>query len=248
MNGFEALLAWVFAAIGAAVNSVAGGGTFLTFPLLTFIGMTALQANIVSTIALWPGIASSAVAYRSHWVEVKHLLPKLVLVSFLGSIIGSFTLLSTPEKQFAMLVPWLMLVATLLFTFGKYLKLFAHAHRPRHSQLLSLCCQFIIGFYGGYFGAGIGILMLAVLQFYPLRDIHQMNAVKTVLGTTINGVAFFIFLFSGHVIWEVALWMLTGGIAGGYIGTRLALKVQAKLMRRVIMVIAWVMTAWFFVT
>ena len=181
-----------------------------------------------------------------------------MLVSVVGSALGALTLLHTPEQQFAALVPWLLLAATLVLTFGRRLSgvrwRVAEKEAPEHTppttnhQPLTTIFQLIIAFYGGYFGAGIGILMLASLQFYRLQDIHQMNAVKTVLAASINAVAFILFIFSGKIVWELALLMLTGGIIGGYVGARLALKVSSNHLRKWIIGFAWVMTVMFFVT
>lgn len=244
MTGIELWISSLLAALGAWVNAVAGGGTFLTFPMLTFIGLTALQANILSTIALWPGIVASAFAYRHERKSLTLPIKPLLTVSLIGSAIGTGLLLYLPETYFEHAVPWLLLFATLLLSFGKKIKTYV-ASRPQgnsHSLPLILCSQFLIAIYGGYFGAGIGILMLAMIQFLPLASIHQSNALKALLGSTINAVAFFIFIFSGHVIWSIAIWMLIGGIIGGYVGTRIALKINPNMMRMIVLVIAWITT------
>lgn len=256
-------LSGLIAAIGAWINSIAGGGTFLTFPLLTMLGYSALQANMISTIALWPGSAASAVAYRHVWKKMLHALPSLIVISLIGSYLGAWLLLHLPEQMFELLVPWLLLFAALLLSIGPRLKTWFgsqelnntdHAEfdwhlRSKKSRGYMLAAQFIISIYGGYFGAGIGILMLAVLQFAPLKDIHEMNAVKVVLGTSINAVAFMMFIFSGRIDWSVGIWMLMGGIIGGYVGTRISLHIPATWLRRAVLVIAWTMTlAYFFIT
>ena len=229
------------AAIGSAVNSVAGGGTFLTFPVLILNGLTPLQANIASTIALWPGSVASAVAFRSQrgHVERERLVP-FIIISVLGSAIGTAILLLAPERVFSFLVPWLLLMATLIFTFGRYLT--PHAAGKHKAYAL----QFAIAIYGGYFGAGIGILMLAMLQVWGLTHIHQMNALKTLLGSAINGVAWVIFLFSGRVVWDVAAVMIVGAIVGGYAGARLSLRVDPGKIRALVSAVGFAMSAYFF--
>lgn len=230
---------------GSAINSVAGGGTFLTFPLLIMNGMSALQANIMSTIALWPGSVASALAYKNERNIDGKQLRKFIVISILGSAVGTTTLLVTPEQTFESLVPWLLLFATLLFTFGRNMRL--PASGSHHTAGLGFLLQFSIAIYGGYFGAGIGILMLAMLQLQGFTHIHQMNALKTILGSTINAVAFVIFLFSGKVIWSVAAVMVAGALAGGYFGAKFALKISPSKVRFIVCIIGFVMTGYFFI-
>jgi uncharacterized membrane protein YfcA len=255
---FEHIVSALLAAIGAWLNAVAGGGTFLTFPLLTFLGLTALQANIISTIALWPGAVASAFAYRTLWISVWRQLYAFILVSLIGSACGAWLLLHLPESSFEALVPWLLLFAALLLSFGQRLK---NKLKPetanglstvsilsnKRSYCIMLFFQFLIAIYGGYFGAGIGVLMLAVLQFAPLQNIHEMNAVKVVLGSAINAVAFFIFIMSGKVNWDVGVWMLIGGVLGGYVGTRISLNISPDFIKRMVLIIAWMITLIYFV-
>jgi uncharacterized protein len=249
MTLLEITLFFLAAAGGGAINSVAGGGTFITFPLLTLYGMSPFQANIMSTIALWPGSVSSAFGYRKQLNVEKRVLWRFMLVSIIGSVVGAELFLNTSEVAFEQLVPWLLLGATLLFTFGRHGIKLLHQFSGKvttASLLLGMILQFVIAIYGGYFGAGIGILMLAMLQLMGMEHIHQMNALKTVLGSTINAVAFFIFVFSGHVIWSVALVMVAGAMIGGYFGARLAMKVSVEKIRLLVSVIGFGMTAYYF--
>lgn len=246
----EFLLYFAASAMGSAINAVAGGGTFLTFPILIMSGMGALQANIMSTIALWPGSVASALAYRGQLLAdagelaaFKKFLKKSIVVSVLGSIIGTATLLLTPEQVFQGLVPWLLLFASLIFAFGRRVSIFSQGER---SEGRALGLQFLIAIYGGYFGAGIGILMLAMLQLLGLSDIHRMNALKTILGSSINGVAWIIFVISGAVVWPVGAVMIAGALTGGWFGAKLALKVPPQKVRRFVIVLAFAMTAYFF--
>lgn len=211
--------------------------------------MSPFQANIMSTIALWPGSVSSAFGYRKQLNVEKRVLWRFMLVSIIGSVVGAELFLNTSEVAFEQLVPWLLLGATLLFTFGRHgIKLLHQfsGNVTTASLLLGMILQFVIAIYGGYFGAGIGILMLAMLQLMGMEHIHQMNALKTVLGSTINAVAFFIFVFSGHVIWSVALVMVAGAMIGGYFGARLAMKVSVEKIRLLVSAIGFGMTIYYF--
>lgn len=248
MTLLELSLFFIAPALGAAINSVAGGGTFLTFPIFIMNGLTPLQANVMSTIALWPGAVASAYGYRKELVTDRKTLLPLLVVCLLGGAVGSYTLLSTPEVVFKWLVPWLMLAATLLFTFGKYGIAYFHKRFPEAKGMhrLSLFLQFFISFYGGYFGAGIGILMLAMLQLMGLSNIHQMNALKTLLGAVINLSTVVVFVAAGAVLWNLTLIMVAGGIFGGYVGARLALKVSPTHIRTLVSIIGFAMTAYFF--
>lgn len=231
------------AGLAGAINSVAGGGTFLTFPVLMLLGLSPVQANVTSTVALWPGSVASAVAYRKEWMSERARLPLLLLISLTGSGLGAWTLMVAPERVFEHLVPWLLLVATLIFAFGQHiLRRAAFLQRPAVARAV----QFIIAFYGGYFGAGIGILMLAMLQLLGETHIHRMNALKTVLGSAINAVAVGIFIVMGGVVWDVGLVMLAGAVLGGFAGAHYAQKVDARHIRRGVLCVAVGMTAWFF--
>lgn len=248
MTLLEISLFFIVPAFAAAINSVAGGGTFLTFPVFIMSGLTPLQANVMSTIALWPGTISSSYGYRKELVvDYKKLLP-LLLVCIIGGAAGSLALLHTSEVIFKQLVPWLLLVATLIFTFGRYGIEWLHKHFPnsRNRNGLGLILQAFISFYGGYFGAGIGILMLAMLQLMGYSNIHQMNALKTLLGAIINMATVVIFMYAGAVMWNLATIMIVGGVCGGYIGARSALKVSPSHVRILVSAIGFSMSGYFF--
>lgn len=250
MTSLEIALFFAGAAAGGAVNSVAGGGTFIVFPILTMAGLSSFQANIMCTIALWPGTVSSAVGYKSELSIEKKKLIQFMLASILGSVAGAELFLHTSEMAFDRLIPWLILGATLLFTFGRHgirwLNQFSGTAGPAHSWR-GVLMQVAIAVYGGYFGAGIGILMLAMLQLMGMHHIHRMNALKTVLGSTINAVTFVIFCLSGEVIWQIAPVMIAGAILGGYIGARMALKVPGDKVRWLVSAIGFCMTAYYFI-
>jgi len=234
--------------VAAAINAVAGGGTFLTFPVLMMNGVSSLQANIMSTIALWPGGLASSYGYKNERDMDKKQLYPLLFVGVVGGVCGATLLLLTPERVFSVMVPWLLCIATLIFTFGNRIILFMRKEGSHNKKRWPVyLCMSVIAIYGGYFGAGIGILTLAMLQLMGMSNIHRMNALKTVLTSAINAVTAVIFMFSGKVVWGVAGVMIAGGISGGYVGARLALKVSPQKVRSLVIVIGFAMTAYFFV-
>ena len=256
MEYTDLVIFFATAIAAGALNSVAGGGTFLTFPVLIFGGLTPIQANVTSTVAVWPGTAASAWAYRRQWRQQKKMLPALAAISALGGALGAAVLLATPERVFAGLVPWLLLAATLIFTFGnkgpgvgdqgsgnRSLSFPTPDPRPPAPYFL----QFAIAFYGGYFGAGIGILMLAALSLLGLTDIHQMNGLKNLFALCINVVATVYFMTAGLVEWPVAATMALGAISGGYGGAGLARRLGPIFVRKTVIAIGFAMTISLFI-
>jgi hypothetical protein len=236
-----------FAAVaGGAINSVAGGGSFVAFPALLFAGVPPVPANATNTIALWPGSLASVLAYRRELGDVKRELFPLAIAALLGGLGGSLLLLRTPEGTFVLLIPWLLLFATLLFTFGGAVAR-RLTHGARAPLWLAAIVQLAISVYGGYFGGGMGIMMLAVLTLLGMTHIHRMNALKNVLGALINGVAVVAFVIAGAVRWAPGVVMIAGGITGGYAGAAIARRMSPKYVRWVVMGIAWGMTTYFFV-
>jgi uncharacterized membrane protein YfcA len=236
--------------LAAITNAVAGGGTFFLFPsLIGVAGMSEKAANITCTIALWPGSASSVVAAKREF----HRLPRgmvivFVLLSIIGGILGALLLRVTSVHAFKLLVPWLLLAATVIFAFSKPIARWAgrqHGQRSLRWTALIACVQFIVAIYGGYFGAGIGILMLAGLAFAGLDDIHQMNALKVLLQTTINGVASIVFFF-GPIDWALAAPMAALSIVGGFTGITVARHVPQTALRAFIIAVGAVLTGWYF--
>lgn len=234
--------------VAAAINSVAGGGTFLTFPVFILNGLSSAQANIMSTIAMWPGVLASAYGYRGELqVDKKRLLPFLA-IGFIGGGAGAWLFLATPERVFTQMVPWLLLAATLVFTFGRHgvaaLNRIALPGRIRY--VAALLFQVMIAIYGGYFGAGIGILTLAMLQVLGHDHIHRMNAMKTLLTGAINAMTALVFIASGKVMWGLAAVMIAGSVSGGYFGARMALRVPPARVRMLVSAIGFTMSAYFF--
>jgi uncharacterized membrane protein YfcA len=243
------------ALVAGAINSVAGGGTFLTVPMMVFCGFTEFRANTTNTVALWFGSLASVGAYRNRLGGQRRALVTLLVTSLVGGLLGSLLLLGTPDAVFKALLPWLLLIATLIFIFGKYLTsalrrmIQLDINRPQHLGPFIVGCllQLIIAIYGGFFGGGIGILMLALLTLLGYEDIHTMNGLKTVLASTINGVAVIAFILAGVVDWPQALVMIVGSIIGGYGGAVIAQRVSAQLIRWIVMAIGISMTIYFFV-
>lgn len=242
--------------IAGAINSVAGGGTLISFPSLIAFGIPSIVANATNTAVVWPGTVSSALAYRQDLTRRRSLLLTLLIPSFIGGILGAVVLVVTPEETFARIVPLLILFATALFAASDWIKQLIGGQQasPRGGERLNWLSgiwgfgfQLFVATYGGYFGAGMGILMLASLSLMGLRDVHRMNALKTVLGSAINGVALVYFIIRGLVLWRLAVMMGIGAIIGGYAGARLAKRVNQRALRVFIILVGLVVSTWLFV-
>jgi uncharacterized membrane protein YfcA len=242
------------ATVAGAVNSVAGGGSLISFPALVAAGQPAILANATNTAALWPGSVASAVAYRRQTSLYRGLLPALLVPSIVGGLLGAFVLVSTPPDLFDRVVPFLVLFATLLFAArGRISRWTGQApgvdeHVTRAGRVWGFLFQLLVATYGGYFGAGIGILMLASLGLMGLRDIHRMNALKTILGALINVIAFVFFAAKGLVVWPLAALMAAGAIAGGYVGARTAMRIDPRWVGRFVIAVGLVVSVWLFVS
>jgi uncharacterized protein len=230
------------ATAAGAVNSVAGGGTLLSFPPLLRL-MDAVHANATSTVALMPGSLAGGYGYRKEVGECRLLIVRLLIPSVLGGAVGSLLVTRLPPSVFATLVPWLILTAACLFLIQGPLKRFIGTgkHGPPSGWTTAgvIAGQFLVAVYGGYFGAGIGILMLSILPFMGTENIHQTNAAKTILAAVINGVTVIIFIAEGVVVWRYALAMAAAAIAGGYLGAHFARKLPAVYVRAIVIVIGF---------
>jgi uncharacterized protein len=235
-------------------NAIAGGGSFLTFPMLIVLGLPAVEANATSTIGLWFGIVASAFTYRQFLLDPaqaavsRSTLFGFMMVSLLGGTIGALVLLRLPASIFTGLVPYLMLFAATLFTFNPLINQWLK-RQGRSGQLptvMALGLQLIISIYGGYFGGGASILMLAVMSFMGLSQIHAMNGMKCWLGAIMNTVAIALFITAGKIVWLPAMIMAIGSTIGAYTSATIAQKVSPKMLRGVIVTIAWAMTAYLF--
>ena len=240
MNALVILLA-AFAA--GAINSIAGGGTLLSFPALVWIGRDPILANATHAVALWPGSLSAMVGFRREMAGMRRWLLLLTIPSLLGGAAGAILLLRTSTKTFTQLVPFLILGATLLLAAqGVITRRLAHVARGHRWIAFAFVFQFFVGVYGGYFGAGMGILMLAALGLIGLTDLHQMNGLKNLLAICINGVATIYFALSGAVLWKDAAMMAVAAIIGGYAGAKVARRLGRKFVRGAVVAIGLTMT------
>ena len=244
------LLALLAAAVGSAMNSIAGGGTLVTFPAIIGLGIPPLIANATSTVALWPGILGSLWGYRPVLPGARDWMVRFTIPSLLGGAVGAWLLLKTPPDTFARIVPFLVLGATCLFMVQEPLMRRMRARQAAAGNPVSdetrirrvplglfLLAQFGVGIYGGYFGAAAGIIMLAILGLLGLTNIHQMNGLKNWCGLCMNAVAAAAFAVSGIVNWPIALAMALGGLLGGYAASRVAQRVGQRAVRGAIVAI-----------
>ena len=248
----EAIILTAVAAVGGALNAVAGGGTFLAFPALLFAGIPAVSANATCTFALWPGGLASAYAYRRDVDAPRQLILLLAVTSLAGGACGAYLLLHTPNQAFEKLIPPLLLFASLIFSFSGWInrqlrRRWTQPHSLHPATLVSSAAiQLVISIYGGYFGAGIGILMIAAWSALGFGNIHGVNGLRSLLGSSINGTALLLFLIAHAVAWGPGLLMAASAIGTGYFGAAYARRLPPVLVRRIVLVIAWAMTVYFF--
>jgi len=232
-----------------AMNSIAGGGTLLTFPALTGVLAPAL-ANATSTVALLPGSIAGAVGYRKELAPSRRFILRMVAPSLIGGFVGAW-LVGQDTAAFATLVPWLILTAALLFLIQAPISRWMKRHRPDHEsgipvQVGLVLFQFLIAVYGGYFGAGIGILMITTLSLMGVGDIHRVNAVKTLLAAMINGASVIIFIHDDLVRWDYAVAMAGSAIVGGYAGARIARRLSPQYVRYAVIGIGFGLSLYYF--
>jgi uncharacterized membrane protein YfcA len=240
------VVAFIAASVAGAINSVAGGGTLVSFPTLVWLGIPSINANATNTLAMWPGSLGSMWGYRRELKGTDARVWWLVLPSLGGGLVGAVLLYRTPTEVFDRLIPWLILFATCLFMAQEPLQRrfnLTQASHPSEKHWLSwtMMFQFFVGLYGGYFGAGIGILMLAALSIMGHTDIHQMNGVKNVLAVCINGIAAVYFVLSGLILWHESIVMAIGAIAGGIAGAGLARRLGRTAVRHIVVAVGFAM-------
>jgi len=257
----DGLAGWLMLAAAAfvagGVNAIAGGGTILTFPVLGAILPPTpgrlVAANATSTLGLWP--ASAVAAWVSR--DVRGDLPRwsrwLVVPSLVGGVVGTLLVLCLPPEWFDRMVPWLILLAAVLFSAQPRLATWVHGGGEASGPRIAAACvlQFLVGIYGGYFGAGMGILMIAMLGLLGLGDIHRLNAVKNSLATAINGIAAAVFtagaVLGGHEIsWPHAAVMAACSVAGSLVASRLAAKLPAARLRSLVAIIGFTLAGYYF--
>ncbi|GCE10574.1 sulfite exporter TauE/SafE family protein [Tengunoibacter tsumagoiensis] len=254
MTFLQMIFLFLTAVIAGTLNSVAGGGSFFTFPALAATGVPTILANTTNTVALWPGSVASMGAYRREIAAQKRsTLILMVTTSLIGGVFGALLLIKSSPKAFDLVLPFLLLIATLLFTFNAPITTYIRS-RTTHKGKLSIqalvgvvCIQLIIAIYGGYFGGGIGILILATLAIMGMEDIHFMNGLKTLLASCINGVGVITFILAKDVLWPQAIVMIVGAIIGGYGGAYYARKIKQRWIRLFVMIVGFSLTMIFFV-
>jgi uncharacterized membrane protein YfcA len=250
LNFGQAILLFVAGVLGGALNAVAGGGSFIAFPALLFTGVPPIPANATNSLALWAGVTASGGAYRSQLDVPRRVLLPLLITSVIGGLLGAYLLLKTPAHTFMELLPWLMLGATLLFVFGPRLSGGRPSSVGRDATataiIVASVLELAVAVYGGYFGGGVGIVNLAMLAAIGMTDIHAMNALKSVLGSAINGVATIAFVVARAVYWPQALVMTAGAVVGGYFGAHYAQKLPQNWVRGFVILVGIGMTIYFF--
>ena len=237
------LIVFATAFIAGVINALAGGGTLITFPTLIWLGVPSVAANATNTVAIWPGTLASTWAYRGELRRIDSRIYALVLPSVIGSAAGAILLYRTPSDVFDRLVPILIAFATCLFMAQEPIQRrfnLSAAHKARsHWLSWTMFFQLLVSIYGGYFGAGMGILMLAALSMMGHTDVLEMSGVKNMLATCINAVAAAIFVFSDLIVWHVAIIMMAGAIIGGIVGAQFARRIGQRTVRRIIIAIGF---------
>jgi uncharacterized membrane protein YfcA len=248
MSFWQIVLVGSAAFFAGAMNSVAGGGTFFSFPALLAVGIPPVAANASNSVALWPASLSGAWAYRRELARYKNYLIPMSVVSLISGAGGGLLLLSTKDATFARMIPWLLLFATALFAFSSRIAVWlrgAHSGAPANSAI-SLAGQALVSVYGGFFGAGMGILMLASLAMAGHEDVHEINAIKNLLSAVIYSVTVSTFVIAGAINWPYTLVMLATATFGGYWGASVARKIPARWLRRFIIAVGLLLSAFYF--
>jgi uncharacterized membrane protein YfcA len=249
-------VAVVIGAVSSAINAVAGGGSLVSFPVLLIgFGMPSVAANMTNTASLWPGSLAGGLGYSNLLARAGHHLKVLLLPTLLGSVLGAWLLTATNPKVFDVLVPILILFAAGLLAFQPRIKAWASRKRQGVPPAVGFILQFLVSVYGGYFGAGMGIMMLAAFSLYVVGDIHEYNAIKNWLGLLINLIATLVFLVPGHVAadgrhpphidWSIAVPMIVGSVIGGYWMARISQRIDSEKLRILITIYGFVAAGYF---
>jgi uncharacterized protein len=252
----QAIFLLIAAGIAGALNALAGGGSFISFPALLFVRIPPVAANATNTVALWPGLAASTIAYLKRLNAPARVLIPLLVTSIAGGWAGALLLLKTPQHTFLRLVPWLLLGGTLLFAFGNSIRSIAGKTAivddlrkiSWQAIVVSSVAELLVSVYGGYFGAGIGFVTLAMLSVLGMRDIHAMGAIRTLLAVAINAAAVVTFIVAGAVLWPQCGVMIAGSLAGGWFGAHYAQQADPGKVRAVVIGVGLLMSAYFFAT
>lgn len=250
--GIELPLLFIAGFLGGILNSIAGGGTFITFPALLFVGVPPISANATNTFASCSGYLSGTYAFRNDLRAHKKELPKFILFSFVGGIAGALLLLQTPEALFQDIIPWLLLFATLLFIFGTKLNELLrrlgtrHKHASSIGAILALLILLGVCVYGGFFNAGLGIISLSYLALSGYTNINAMNGLKLLISSCVSLVAIAIFIYNGSIAWNEGVVVLLGTLTGGYIAARISRRVPQTYVRGFVITASVIVTAYFF--
>jgi uncharacterized membrane protein YfcA len=252
----QTLFLFFAAGIAGTLNALAGGGSFISFPALLFVGVPPVQANATNTVALWPGLAASTVAYIKRLDAPPRLLIPLLVTSVAGGWGGALLLLKTPQRTFLHFVPWLILSGTLLFAFGNMIRTIAGTSAmiddlwkiSWRAITVSSFVELLVATYGGYFGAGIGFITLGMLAALGMRDINAMGAIRTLLAAAINAAAVVTFILAGAVWWQDCAVMVAGALLGGWFGAHYAQKADPRKVRAFVIAVGVAMSAYFFLT
>ncbi|MEW8029971.1 MAG: sulfite exporter TauE/SafE family protein [Candidatus Thiodiazotropha sp.] len=237
---------------GGVLNAVAGGGSFITFPALLFVGVPPISANATNTFASCAGYLSGAYALRKDLAAWRDQLPQIIGISLVGGGLGALLLLQTPESVFRQAIPWLLLFATLLFVFGGRLNriLRDFAARHRHASLLGGLLQLLllmgVSVYGGFFNAGLGIIILSYLVLAGYTDINTMNGVKLLISSVISLVAILLFIYDGVIAWFAGVVVMLGTLAGGYVAAHMSRKLPQRYVKSFIVFAGSGITLYFF--
>jgi uncharacterized membrane protein YfcA len=239
---YELIVLFIAGFLAGLINSIAGGGALFVYPLLLSLGLSPINANATSTMTVWPGALSSAFGYRKFLKKMPRAYFWLLIPSIIGAIIGAIILRDTPNQNFAVIVPWLMLLGVIMIWLQPSIKgrVLKKTKRSKKVSIINLTLisipVFGMAIYGGYFGAGFGVIMLAILGFTHLSDIHQMNGLKNLSGAVINITASFYFVHSGLVNWKYVPPLLIGTIMGGYLGATYSNKLPTEAIRKIIII------------
>jgi uncharacterized membrane protein YfcA len=246
------LLLFVAGLFAGMLNSIAGGGTFITFPALLYVGIPPISANATNTFAVSSGYISGAWALREELAVHKHELLKIIIISLLGAIAGAWLLLQTSEEVFHRAIPWLLLFATMLFIYGEAInRLFAQLDvRHRHASItvkwLSMMILLLVSGYGGFFNAGLGIVILSYLSLAGFTNINTMNGIKLLISSVVSLVAVLVFFIDGVIAWYEGSLVLLGSLIGGFIAAHYSRSFSQKLVRQFVILISVMITAYYF--
>jgi uncharacterized membrane protein YfcA len=260
MNSLQIVSLFSLSALAGMANALAGGGTFFSFPALRAVGLPSLLANATNAVAVTPGHALAAFTYRKKLGHSKKRLISLGIFSALGAVAGAYLLTITPESTFTKMVPWLLLFATVTFAVGPYIqKLIKTLNTSRNNNIRSVTSAnlatdlkmsfsyFLASVYGGYFGAGQGIVLMTILTLSGIEDIQEANALKNAIATIASFVAVIVLAIKGLIIWKYGIWMVVGATIGGLFGGKLAKRLNKTALRAIIILVGGLLTLWYFV-